>query len=126
MVLLETVPVIAPVPLQSMMPPPPEESLLPRLVELVTVFPSMVNVEPAFTYKFIFQEHSPGGDISRANLGVRQASKYNPVVPIVDKFYTPVGLPGAPIGLLLQPIEPESVRPQEFLFLALGQVRSAA
>ena len=53
MVLLETVPVIAPVPLQSMMPSPPEESLLPRLVELVTVFPSMVNVEPAFTYKFI-------------------------------------------------------------------------
>jgi hypothetical protein len=82
--------------------------------------------DPSVKQIDLFQEHSPGGDVSRANLGVRQASKYNPVVPIVDKLYTPVGPPGAPIGLLLQPIQPESVRPQEFLFLALGQVRSAA
>ena len=39
----------------------------------------------------LFQEHTPGGDISRAMLWVRQASKYSPVVPIVDKIYAPVG-----------------------------------
>ena len=35
----------------------------------------------------LFQEYSPGGEINRENLWVRQASQYSPVVPEVDKMY---------------------------------------
>jgi 5,5'-dehydrodivanillate O-demethylase len=47
--------------------------------------------DPSVKQIDLFQEHAPGGDVSRANLWVRQASKYSPVVPIVDKLYAPVG-----------------------------------
>jgi 5,5'-dehydrodivanillate O-demethylase len=36
----------------------------------------------------LFQENTPGEKVSRANLWVRQASQYSPVVPLVDALYT--------------------------------------
>ena len=35
----------------------------------------------------LFSEYQPGGEVSRANLWVRQASQYSPVVPEVDQLY---------------------------------------
>jgi 5,5'-dehydrodivanillate O-demethylase oxygenase subunit len=35
----------------------------------------------------LFQEYAPGGEVNRANLWVRQASQYSPMVPLVDKIY---------------------------------------
>jgi 5,5'-dehydrodivanillate O-demethylase len=35
----------------------------------------------------LFSEYQPGGEVSRANLWVRQASQYSPVVPEVDVLY---------------------------------------
>jgi 5,5'-dehydrodivanillate O-demethylase len=35
----------------------------------------------------LFSEYQPGGEVSRANLWVRQASQYSPVVPEIDRLY---------------------------------------
>ena len=35
----------------------------------------------------LFQEHAPGGAVSRESLWTRQGSKYSPVVPEVDRLY---------------------------------------
>ena len=46
--------------------------------------------DPSVRQIDLFQEHTPGSDVSRANLWVRQASKYSPVVPEVDRLYAQV------------------------------------